>query len=143
MQMSSCVASLNAAIYLVGMVLPSVLWLGPLACSALGLSSLLSVDQEFTFGFLVSYPIRDLQSCWSQFEVILGGHPMAFYRGVFLFLFQSLSASYGPTVELARGCRYGEHRLLWRPLLLLQPVFLDSFACLGSTVSVVYFGAFG
>jgi hypothetical protein len=68
---------------------------------------------------------------------------MALSRGVFLFLFQSLSASYGPTVELARGCRYGEHRLLWRPLLLLQPVFLDPFACLGSTVSVVYFGAFG
>jgi hypothetical protein len=68
---------------------------------------------------------------------------MAFSRGAFLFLFQSLSTSYGPTVELAMGCRHVEHRLLWRPVLLFQPVFLDSFACLGSTLSVVYFGAFG
>jgi hypothetical protein len=64
-------------------------------------------------------------------------------------------------MALAWGCRHGEHCLLWRSIdnallglclenfrfrllvLLLQPVFLDSFARLGSTLSVVYFGAFG
>ncbi len=74
---------------------------------------------------------------WGRFEVILGGHPMVFSRGAFLFLFQSLSASYGPTVELAMSCRHVKHRLLWRPVLLFQPVFLDSFAC--SAVLSVWF----